>query len=113
MNDKDIARELVAAARDITAAGGMKRDVAHLKRAHGEMVQTLRELDGLFHYRIVGDGYKDDITGEPILTPEQRREATKVWHSLSAIKEAVEGVWREIKALERGVSQIDDFMNFN
>lgn len=96
----------------MTAAGGMSLNTKQAIRGYGEMMEALGGLDGLFHYRIYGDGAKS-FTGEPALTPEQEREAKKVWKSLSGVKKTVEGVWSELRKLERDVEKIDDFMGYS
>lgn len=112
MDNRCIARELLVVARELEAADGMRRDVANLRRHHTEMSKAISALDALFHYKIVGGGAKDTLTGEPTLTDKERREAERAWSELEGVRQGAERMWDQIRVLERGVGRINDFMQY-
>jgi hypothetical protein len=118
MNDAQAARELVAAAKELAAAGGMKRDMQNIIGHFSRMQEAIKKLEGLFYYRISGSGSFRTEGGipdrsEPFLDPKQMKEAEKASAKLTALQKTMDSVWDDIKDLDKDVRGIDDFMRYN
>ena len=91
---------------------GMTRNVNEFNKAYSEMMSVLSAIEGLFQYRIVGDGARGFISDSSKLTPEEIGEAKRVWGNLNTIKKTFNSVWPKVRELVEDISKIDKFMGY-
>ena len=74
--------------------------------------EYIRTLDGLFYYRLHGEGSVDDFTGEPVLSPEERKEAQAGYEALKRIRKALDAISDDAKDFDKIGRELDKFMRY-
>lgn len=114
MNDKAAARELLAAANEMMGAGSLFSGYARTAiGAHAEMLQAIERIENHIHYRLYGTGYRDEITGDPVLTPTETVKAKIIMQHIQRIKKVIDQVYPDIRELRGHAESLDTFMHFS
>jgi hypothetical protein len=114
MNDgQAAARELLTAAKELMAGNMFSSAARDASVAHSEMMEAVGRIENALHYRLYGDGHKDDITGEPTLTPSETSEARDIRVRVLKIKSALEKMDVELRGLGMEAKKLDSFMRFS
>jgi hypothetical protein len=102
----------IDAALDMAVAGKMFSTLLDKARMGiGEAKSALDQLEGLFVYKLFGDGSKDRFTNEPALDEKTTKEAKKIYDLLMKIQGDLDK-GTPIKALEKHVRWLDSNMGY-
>lgn len=106
-----LAFELVALADKLAGQAFTSKSSAvdlHLHRA----MLSVEDIEGLLHYRLHGEGHKDDFTGEPTLTPEQQREAKEAYKVLQNLQRSIKEASKQSDVFRKTAENLDEFMKY-
>lgn len=106
-----LAFELVALADKIAGQAFTSKSLAvdlHIGRAG----QAIQDIEGLLHYRLHGEGHRDDFTGEPTLTPEQQREAKAAYTVLQNLQRSIKEASKQSDVFRKTAENLDKFMKY-
>lgn len=73
---------------------------------------ALDQLQGYFDYRLHNRDGQTDMGGNPILNPEQRRQAERLYKELRSLNESLQGSLTELQRLDGPIAGANDFMQY-
>jgi hypothetical protein len=72
----------------------------------------LESLQGLFEYRLRGEGHKNPFTGEPSLNDRDRKLAMAMQGKLRSLYTQIEKVRTDVGKLDSAASKLDGPLNY-
>lgn len=85
--------------------GSIARSGGSIRAALGKAYETVKTFDGMFYYRLHGEG-------KQTMTDAERREAREARKALLKIKKALDDVAEASREYERMAKKVDKFMKF-
>ena len=94
------------------AGSGISRGAFGIRAGLTGAMNAITQLDGLFHYRLHGEGHRDTFSGEPVLSPEDRKKADAGYAYLKRIKKGVEALADDVHNFEKVCKDLDEPMRY-
>jgi len=72
-----------------------------------------RGIEGLLHYRLVGEGARDPYDEDkPTLTPQEKRKAEAAWKEMKKLVTVLDDTSRAIFKVRGTIKDLDRFMHY-
>ena len=97
----------------VAAGSGLSNTTKAAIRHHRDLSVALRQLNALVDYRLYGEGSRDPFTGEPSVSPQQKKQAAAFNKKVKTALRSVEEAYNQLRDLDREAKTIDKFMNFS
>lgn len=85
-----------------------------MMEGYRQMRGALQSVEGLFHYRLFGDGKTKGLERvTPALDEQQRRKAMALYKDLKAMEKTLVEMWKTLRRMDREFQWMDDNMGYS